>query len=86
MKSLRRFPEAGDCMTDRVVCNNCEQDWLRLYRIRGVEVKFYLCLECESVWPTSADLSVPTEHYLSEFLESFGLVGGFADIEAMESV
>ena len=55
-------------MTRKIICQHCGQDWLSSYRIKGRDVTFLLCAECESVWLPGQDLSQDTEAYLSEIL------------------
>lgn len=56
---------------EKIACPHCGQDWLQRYRAKGDEKTFWLCADCESVWPEGQDLTDDTDHYLSEFLPRY---------------
>ncbi|MFF1482937.1 hypothetical protein ACFVYD_36275 [Streptomyces sp. NPDC058301] len=43
---------------------------MRRYRREDTGQIFFLCPECESVWPDGEDITEETDLYLSEFLRT----------------
>jgi len=46
-------------------------------------VSFWLCQECESLWPDGQSLTEDTENYLSEYLPQFSQTEVWEAIEQM---
>ena len=37
-------------MTSRTPCPECGQDWVRPYRFKDDDSRFFVCTECDSLW------------------------------------
>lgn len=66
---------------EKNACPHCGQDWLQRFRVKGEQEIFWLCAECESVWPEGQDLTIDTDEYLSEFLSKFSREEVWSEIE-----
>ena len=53
----------------KIVCQFCGQDWLRWYRMKGTELAFLLCPECDAVWSPGQD---PTRDPSNDLTEVVG--------------
>jgi len=55
---------------NQIACPFCGQDWLRHYQIKGGSTPFWLCQECESLWPEGRafdEVATDLSGYLPQF-------------------
>jgi len=63
-------------MHRRQWCPRCGQGWVKPYRVRGGEISFLLCEECDATWTPEQQPERGTFRDLSNRLnEAFGTTG-----------
>jgi len=70
------------CRDLRRWCKECNQGWIRRFRLRTTGAELYSCDECEGAWPSPEDLAADG----SDRRSLLKRLGGTGDWEQVEPV
>ena len=69
-----------------VICPYCEQDYVWKVRIRDVSQNVVMCLECDTVWDSAADVGLGKGLIFERFMAERGRTADWDDVARIEQL